>query len=1200
LSDLGHLLKNTLLGTLWDHMQQDISSSDGTLLISSSAPALLNLPWELLPSPTSAFLVADGRWAIRRTTRETLAAPNLGQVALPLRILFAACAPIDQTGLDYEREEEAMLRLAAKLGNKIHLSIAEAATFDELRNLISEVQPHVVHLSGHGIVQDGIGYFTFEDERGNSDPRDARSMAEQLFANRGVRLVFVSGCQSARAASAGVCQALTTAGHVPVALGWGASVADGLATDFAREFYHELAAGRPVDAALATARRELLANAHVTVNDTVYFDASFALAQLFAADATDALIDQSKPLAKVPHAGIHYELLGDGIVGLREGFVGRRRLLQRLRPGLRDADFHILLLTGMGGAGKSTLATRLANRCQLEGFRLVVLKARRQNAENFALLLAQQIGNACQRLGQQADYEMLNDGRQPLPQRLRLAVEILNESRILLVLDNLEDLMPLPPAAPCWANAELAEFLDSLFGRLTGAGRCILTCRYVPEGIDATQPGRVHEPLPDFSEAEFIKCLTRHERVVERMAAGDISREFLTLLHRKIGGTPRFIKPAADVLATVEISKLQQQLESATDADGDDALNELREKYLADIFIPELYQALAPEHRLALSRLALVELPVPLDGLAHIGGLNESTANAAASAMLARGLLQQLGEEAHETLLYAVHPLQRNFLVHPDRLPSDVATEAHRAAAAFFESCLKTGRGTELRLHFMAELQACRQHAEVGGDRERLEWATVSMARHLYDEAEYKTAAALLEPLADETSGPYTLKMLADVLLNLSEWRRARSLYLQAMARCEAVGDHAGEAATWHQLASIDVNEGDYAAARKKFGRALEISQAIGDNAMEIGTLHQLATIELREGDYESAREKFGRALEMRQANNDRGGESATLHQLATIELREGNFEAAREKFGRSLDIKHAIGDLAGEGAAWHQLALIDVNDGDYAAARGKLSRSLEIEQAIGNRSGEAVTWHSLATIELNEGDYAAAREKFGRALKMLQAIGDSAGEAATWHQLAMIDLNEGDYAAARLKFGRSLEMKQVIGDRAGEAATWHNLATIAVKEGNYADAREKSGRVLKMLQSIGDRAGEASTWHLLATIDLNEVDYSGARDKFGRSIKMRQAIGDRAGEATTLAQIGFVAWENGRRETGIRLQAIAYMLLKDIGKVEQQVPWKNFTVMAAELNLDQAGFETLMQDAAEQYQQDSARGLVGAAFEGL
>jgi hypothetical protein len=85
--------------------------------------------------------------------------------------------------LDYEREEEAILRIADRLGGRIFLDIAEAGTFDELRELISERRPHVVHLSGHGELNDGAGRFCFEDERGRLDARD---LYHELAAGQGV------------------------------------------------------------------------------------------------------------------------------------------------------------------------------------------------------------------------------------------------------------------------------------------------------------------------------------------------------------------------------------------------------------------------------------------------------------------------------------------------------------------------------------------------------------------------------------------------------------------------------------------------------------------------------------------------------------------------------------------------------------------------------------------------------------------------------------------------------------------------------------------------------------------------------------------------------------------------------------------------------------------------------------------------------
>jgi|GEM_PF-6240701 len=209
LAEVGRRLHTTFLEPLGGDLRSRAADGPLRLVFTSTEPDYLNLPWELLPGADGQFLVADARCTIRRSTRTSLDASILPRVAPPLRVLFAACAPIDQPGLDYEKEEEAILRIGHQLGAQVHLEFAEAGTFDKLRDLISQYQPHVVHLSGHGSVRDGIGSFAFENERGLSDPRDAHEMAQQLFAGNGVRLVFVNGCQTAQAAVAGVCQTLT-------------------------------------------------------------------------------------------------------------------------------------------------------------------------------------------------------------------------------------------------------------------------------------------------------------------------------------------------------------------------------------------------------------------------------------------------------------------------------------------------------------------------------------------------------------------------------------------------------------------------------------------------------------------------------------------------------------------------------------------------------------------------------------------------------------------------------------------------------------------------------------------------------------------------------------------------------------------------------------------------------------------------------
>jgi hypothetical protein len=447
---LGAEIERLWLAPAWAHLRPRVgATAENALVIQSTDGAVLDLPWELVELHPDLPLGCDAAWTLRRLPAATspAAAAAVQLAPGPLRVLFLAAAPLDQPQLDFEREEDLMLR-ATQLPGGVAIQIAETGTLAELAHLAARCRPHVVHLSGHGDIDEmGRGFFVFEDEDGRSDPRDAVEIAAELTRGGTVRCMVLNGCKTSQATSAGLARALV-AGGLPLALGWAQSVDDTLATRFAEAFYGRLVAGEPVARAAAHARKAIRDAGRYRHQESVLQDATFSLPQFYGTATGGEVYDRSAPPERYTGPRTEYALLGDGIKGLREGFVGRRRDVQRLLPPLRRGDAIMAVVTGIGGGGKSTLATRAANRLAEEGFRVVPVRvpvagSPAEAARRMVSRIIDALERALIREGRADLQGVLTGEKVREEQRLRIVVEGLNELRLLLVLDNFENVLEL-------------------------------------------------------------------------------------------------------------------------------------------------------------------------------------------------------------------------------------------------------------------------------------------------------------------------------------------------------------------------------------------------------------------------------------------------------------------------------------------------------------------------------------------------------------------------------------------------------------------------------------------------------------------------------------------------------------------------------------------------------------------------------------
>lgn len=915
------------------------------LVIASEVPEILNLPWELISPAGGNFIGLDPKFTVRRLPKgdSLLAAANASLPPRPLRILFMACAPRDEAQLEFEREEEAIIRAIAKAGPNVAFDSGDAGTFDEMLERINEFQPQIVHLTGHGVVMDdGLGYFAFEDERGDEDLRSSVEMRERLFSGSSVQLAFISGCQTGKAppiaAMGGICQGLVSE-EVPMAIGWAASIADDIATEFAKTFYKTVAAGQPVDRALTQARQAI----QKTCDARGY--PGWTLPVLYSATQQAMVFDPDPQRSPVPppRASVVQQPLEGMSEGYAEHFVGRRREIQRLLPALREGALHTLILTGIGGAGKSTLATRLARKLEAFGFTPIAVSSTKEVPLSVARLL-QACGDAFLKTGLRDAFNTINDPNVPAPARLRFIVSTLNEHRFLLVLDNLE--VNLDETTRRILDSEIAGFYSHLLSSLVGESRAIITCRYLP--ADAKLPTAAREEtLADFPESSFTKFMLRDAELERRYYAGELPREMLSELHQLLGGTPRFLGQMREALKTMTADELRAELQKVKLTTGAEQgmLQRERDKYCEAIFTARLYGYLSADSQCALSRAAVYSSAVSLDGLAAISGssLDEVRSFIREWQNFA---LAYTDRERGGGDLWSVYGLLRGWLIL--RLSDDERRKTHHAAGDFLREMVDKKRTSELGMKWVECLIEAR--------------------------AQYLLA------------GEYALAREATDRISTSLVRRALYEDLESINRETLRYEEHPDPMIW--IGHSKSHRGDYSPAREWFQRSL--TAAVNDNLpLEAArALYGLATVDLNLGAHDAARDRFEELLAIDEQITGPDAKAATWHQLATLDLKLRDYDAARDKFNKSLAIKKQIGNREDEAVTLHGLASIDLELGNYAAARSTFETILAIVQRSGNREGEAATFFQLGFAAAKSGRPTGATRLVALSFLMTESIG--------------------------------------------------------------------------------------------------------------------------------------------------------------------------------------------------------------------
>jgi predicted ATPase/transcriptional regulator with XRE-family HTH domain len=222
----------------------------------------------------------------------------------------------------------------------------------------------------------------------------------------------------------------------------------------------------------------------------------------------------------------------------------------------------------------------------------------------------------------------------------------------------------------------------------------------------------------------------------------------------------------------------------------------------------------------------------------------------------------------------------------------------------------------------------------------------------------------------------------------------------------------------------------------------------------------------------------------------------------------QGDFEEARNLNERGLAIRREIGDRYGIASCLNNLGCAATDQGDYAAARLYLSETLEIARELGISWKLCAALGNLAIIETKLGHFAEARVLLDESLGIARTAELVGGVADMLTNLGAVARLQEEYEEAQTFLDEALDKYGQLDHKAGVAQVLVQLGSVARDVGNYHEARSLYSEGLRIWAELGKKSLIADCLEGLASVSAKHGQPERAARLFGAAEHMRETTG--------------------------------------------------------------------------------------------
>jgi tetratricopeptide (TPR) repeat protein len=801
----------------------------------------------------------------------------------------------------------------------------------------------------------------------------------------------------------------------------------------------------------------------------------------------------------------------------------RTALVEQILTKITQPDLNGLFLTGIGGVGKSTLASLIYHHVKIQQeagcspFREFPLWLQVDASATFADIMG-------------TLYQALE---KPLPdlKTLSLANQAYALCSLLgmaparlIVLDQFEHLLDGGTGQALPDRPGITEFLQALNSQPLHMGcRLLLTSRFHPN------TGPIHQQV--YVQEYLVEGLTTEEGV-----------GLLGLHH--VQGREAYLQQAVischgHALSLMLLIALVQDygmpltdlLEDRSLWDGDIATN----------LLDTIFQKLSDLQRDLLRAFSVYRTPVPIEAaLAVLPMVQRNLAYSALRPLLKQHLIQKTDEASYQLHIILAHYAQLHFVGRGEESNLHTLQEAHSLAAQYYvqqagkhcpsleeRRCVNDvqplveavwhycqagqwqeayrvveceylfpslycwgGYGILLEILLLLVSEESWQQEQILKLYLYLGMVCDDLGRKLQALIFYKYCLQVYRRENNRSGEAAILNNMGKVYLSVKRLQEALTYYQQALVANQEVGDRPGEGVIYSGLGGIYHHLGRIDEAFQCLEQALSICRETGNLSGEATTLNSLGRIYHTQGEMQEALKFHQQALTLFQKVGHRDGEAAALNNQGLCSLSLGKREEALEYYQQALRIREETGNLSGEGAVLENLGYTYRDLGKEEEAVEYYQQALTIYQNIGHRSGEGAVFNKLGDVYAVMEKMEEALEYYQKALIIHQELKDPGEQATSLSELGRTHHALGMNQEALVYYQKALALYQEAHDHTGIGTVYNNMGGVFHSLGKEEEALKFYQKALFIHAQSKDRSGEGVSLYNIGTLYFYREQY--------------------------------------------------------------------------------------------------------------